>query len=143
MIRSMRITTVKWEDLLARHFQFGGRGDGPLDCAGVAEVIIERAGLAVPGKASLPIYAGPRTAPAALDKYLSTQAAKWQEIDRAQEVGDIVTSDPDNAGRPTHVSVVVDISPMTFLSATRGFGVTASERVKNPCHAYRLKEAIR
>lgn len=135
---------VEWEDLLERGFAFGGRGEGDLDCAGVAEAVLERLGRLDVGASALPDYTSICEAGDALAWYFQRFTGMWEklgdEASAATRVGDILMSDPTCEGKATHISILVDDKKGTFLTSIKGHGVVTDRRWSIPgiVGAYRM-----
>lgn len=120
---------VEWEDLLARGFRTGGRGDGPLDCGGVTEEILVRARRVERGQLVIPPY-DRDGAGEALAEVLSTSERTFVRIGDqpgdARIPGDFAVTDPSGEGYGTHLLVLVDDHPRTWLTALEGVGIRST-----------------
>lgn len=124
--------TVSWTDLLERPFRRGGRGDGPLDCGGVAELICVRAGLLEEGELTFPRYGGQEDlAEGTVNDFLARSGQRFVQLGTtvrdATEVGDFVVTDPYLCGCGTHLLVLAQKHPRTWLTAVEGHGVRSTD----------------
>jgi hypothetical protein len=121
--------SLEWEDLLERPFSYGGRGDGSLDCAGVVEQVLVRLGLLADDGVDFPSYRTQKEIEedAPLEHFLADHGAQFRLIGRfaisARDLGDVAVSDPYGIGCATHVAVLVDRNPRTWLTASERTGV--------------------
>lgn len=119
---------VEYDDLLGRPFRYGGRGDGPIDCGGLAEIINVRAGrcehgqLAWPSKHGMAALRGGE-----LHAFIKAVAEQFlyvgEDPTSASWVGDFALSDPALCGFATHVTVLAHPQRRTWLTATENGGV--------------------
>lgn len=137
---------VEWEDLLKRRFQLGGRGDGPLDCAGVSEEILVRLGKIERDSLVIPPYAtNDDVAELDAGEFLSMAARRFERIgDQARhaiQIGDLALTEDDQ--HHAHFSVLVDRNPRTWLTAAQKHGVRSCEdrHILNVCGIYRVVPA--
>lgn len=146
-----------WGDLLSRRFKLGGRDSdervAPLDCAGVVEVIAIRAGIIIQGELILPSAYQMAEVPGEIDAFFDSLGHRFERVgDHARDctkVGDFIVTDgadlvSDRAiGVARHLAVLVSVERRTFLTATRGWGVTSmpawSVAPEHVMGAYRVK----
>ena len=113
---------MHYEDLLAVPFLLGG--DDPvvgLDCWGQAREVCARVGLAFPDVT--------RTTPEKSD--LSGVTSHLTSIPQATQPGDLLLSDPEEYGYPSHVAVVV--VPGWVLTTSRKHGPSVMPLHRAPC----------
>ena len=113
------IVSVAWEDLLSMSFE-------EMPCADACETILRRLGYSVPASAWGEQNAWIKLGGSDMD---------------ATRLGDVVVSDPEQLGRPSHVAVLVDEAKHLFLTSIRNAGVVAMRgRAMRPVlGAYRLR----
>lgn len=133
---------VTYSDLLSRGFAIGGRGAGPLDCAGVVEEILRRAGLIGPEESVFPVVHDEESATRAAVVYLRQRVGRWHRLGSgeraATEVGDVVASGLRD-GNVRHVSVLVNPEARGFLTSIAACGVVCvrGSMIANVEGAYR------
>lgn len=119
---------VQYADLVAGPLGSGTRfvrgGANPrrgLDCKGAVLEILRRLGKRVPPHALLgsPAVRGPEAA-SVLATYLREQAATWERVPQAIQLGDVIVQQFEDQ---THVSVLVDTRRKLALHATSAYGV--------------------
>lgn len=149
--------SIVWGDLLSRRFKLGGRDSdsrlAPLDCAGVTEVIVVRAGIIGVGEMILPSAYQLSGIPGEIDAFFEALGSRFQRLgDHARDcsqVGDFVVTDGSDRERDRaigvarHLAVLVSPERRTFLTATRGFGIMSmpgwSIAPEHVMGAYRVK----
>ena len=115
---------ISWYDLLGTPYLLHGSGSQGLDCMGIAETVLSRAGIVTPPSAP---WRGPKeeTEPWAFDAYF--EASSWDRLgdtpESATAVGDLVLTGTE--GGAQGVFVMVSAQTRTFLTAQPGRGVTA------------------
>lgn len=125
------------DDLIGIPFVEGGRTLEGLDCAGLAQEVLRRAGFEPPALPSVWV----QDPHAAVERWGSAWECIGKAWRSAERVGDIIVSDPGCLGRSVHLSVVVGSRPQRVLTTVIGQSVHATR----PCRAdevvgvYRLK----
>ena len=131
---------MRTDDLIGIPFATGGRTLSELDCAGLAQEVLRRAGMDAP---DLPTV-WEQDPDAAVERW----GAAWEKVgdtwDSATLVGDVIVSDPGHLGRSVHLSVVASARPQRVLTTLLGKAVHAAR----PCPredivgVYRLKQTL-
>lgn len=125
---------VRYEDLMARPFVYGGRTPDGLDCWGLVLELYAREGIVIPDIfVDDPEHWG-RDGDGEIGKFIQDSFKDWLLIDpRAIDEGDVLCFSrfgkaPDHAG--------VAINNRMFVQALEGSGVCLADRLRSPYPDY-------
>ena len=121
------ILRIEWRDLLAVPFRFGGEDAGTgLDCWGQARVIARRAGFYVPEWPTRWRDDPSRTMTPALEYVGPVPSC-------ATHIADLLVSDPEELGWPSHVATIIDERTRHALSTSGKYGPYTLPAARHPC----------
>lgn len=110
-----RETEIEYADLIGMPWE-------DADCRSIALEALDRAGLTVPGRDA---WTSPSVefSEDGLAAYLADWSASWDEIPRAEKLGDVILSTSIEAGaRTPHLSVIVDEVRRLAITSSRSMG---------------------